>query len=235
MDTKLILIAIVTGAIVATITGAVISFGNTEHATAQMSGIHMMDSGGMGKGMMTTQSSSMPWQGYQGSMFNANGMSAVNNVQITGVSISGSDEVTVDIRYLGKERSPAVTVIVITNPMAMMHGFGMADMGMMHGSQSGMMMQPMMGTSWGGSSTLQNNTLVHTQMMAQGTMGPRDTLWNGTSNIWPDQFPAMQSQTGSDILDAGWTSDSTLTVRLEGEGSPYNGLGIHVMVFPLTS
>jgi hypothetical protein len=170
-------------------------------STAQM----MHNQGTMGQGMMATQSTSTPWQWNQRSMFNANGMSTADNVQITGVSVTGDDEVTVNLRYDGSETSPAVTVIAITNPMAM-HGsmgmssgmMGMGGMGMMQGGQSGMMM-------------------------------------NGTSTAWPGQFAASQSQTGSSVLEAGWTSSSAVTVKLEGDGLAYDGTGVHVMVFPLTS
>jgi hypothetical protein len=196
----------------------------------------------------------MPWQWDQRSMFNANGMSAVNNVQITGVSISDSDEVKVSLRHDGMEASPAVTVIAITNPMTMMQSSsGMAGMGIMHDSQNGMMMQPMVGSSWNRAPTLQNNTQWqhwhiqmaqrhgqldstqwaqlqgwHDQMMAQETAVP---MWNGTPS---GQFAAFQSQTGSTVLDAGWASDAIVTVRLEDTGSVYEGNGIQVMVFPLT-
>jgi hypothetical protein len=74
----------------------------------------------------------------------------------------------------------------------------------------------------------------HNQMMAQGNMGPGYTWGNGTST-WPGQYTAFQSQTGSSVLDAGWTSGAMVTVRLEGDGSAYDGSGVHVMVFPLTS
>lgn len=47
MDTRLTLIAVVAGVIAATAIGAILSLGNTDLASAQMSG-HSMDSGSMG-------------------------------------------------------------------------------------------------------------------------------------------------------------------------------------------
>jgi hypothetical protein len=74
----------------------------------------------------------------------------------------------------------------------------------------------------------------HDQMITQGTMGPGMAWMNETSR-WSGGFAASQSQTGSSVLDAGWASGATVTVRLEGDGSAYDGSGLHVMVFPLTS
>jgi hypothetical protein len=151
-------------------------------------------------------------------MINASGTSTIDNVQITGISVTGSNEVTVNnLRYDGSETSPAVTMIVITNPMAMQDSIGMSSgmmgmsgMGMMQGSQDGM-------------------------MMAQGLMGSGMTWMNGTSAAWSEQSAAYLSQTSSSVLDAGWISEATVTVRLESDGSAYDGNGVHVMVFPLTS
>jgi hypothetical protein len=75
----------------------------------------------------------------------------------------------------------------------------------------------------------------HNQMMAQGLMSPGMTWMDGTSAAWSEQSAAYQSQTGSSVLDAGWISEATVTVKLEGDGSAYDGRSIHVMVFPLTS
>lgn len=121
-------------------------------STARMVGHQGMTSGATGQGMMM-QSTGTPWQWNQRSMFNANGMSTIDSVQITGISVTGSDEVTVNLWYDGSKTSPAVTVIAITNPIAMQCSIGMSSgmmgmggMGMMQGSQHGMMMtQGLMG------------------------------------------------------------------------------------------
>jgi len=57
----------------------------------------------MVSGMMTTQSTDTPWQWNQRSIFNANGMSTVKNVQITGVSVTHSDGVIVSLRYVDRK------------------------------------------------------------------------------------------------------------------------------------
>ena len=71
-------------------------------------------------------------------------------------------------------------------------------------------------------------------MMAQGAMGPGSPWWNGTIDVWPGQSIPLRSQTGSSVLDAGWTSGSVM-VKLDGDGSAYDSKVINVMVFPLTS
>jgi hypothetical protein len=127
-----------------------------------------MTSGTTGQGMMM-QSTGTPWQWNQKSMFNANGMSSIDSVQITGISVTGRDEVTVNLWYDGSKTGPEVTVIAITNPIAMQGSIGMSSgmmgmsgMGMMQGSQHGMMMthgsQSMIGGSWSSLPAWQNNT-----------------------------------------------------------------------------
>jgi hypothetical protein len=133
-----------------------------------MMGHQGMTSSATGQGM-TMQSTGTPWQWNQKSMFNANGMSTIDSVQITGISVTGSDEVTVNLWYDGSKTSPAVTVIAITNPIAMQGStemslgmMGMGGMGMMQGSQLGMMVmhgsKSMIGGSWSSLPAWQNNT-----------------------------------------------------------------------------
>jgi hypothetical protein len=246
MANQLLYVGIAGGLAIAVGLAALLSAALTQ-STAQM----MNHQGMMDQGMMNTQSSGAPWQWDQRSMFSANGMSSVNDVQVTGLSITGDDEITVDLRYGGSGASPAVTVIAMTNYMSMMQGSsGMG--GMMQGGQSGMMMQPGMQGGWIASPAWQNNTqwqqwhaqmaqwhgqlnstqwsqmqAWHNAMMAQGAMGPGSPWWNEASAV------ALQPQTGSSVLDAGWTSGS-VTVRLEG-GSAYDSKDVRVMVFPLTS
>lgn len=73
-------------------------------------------------------------------------------------------------------------------------------------------------------------------MSGQMMTGP-GMMWNNGSNAITTSIPfaAFQSQTGSSVMNAGWTSDTTLKVRIDGDGSAYESNGIHVMVFPLTS
>jgi hypothetical protein len=254
---KVFLFGIIGGLTVAMGLAVVVSAIAT-HSTAQMMGHQGM----MGQSSQGT--TTMPWQWDQRSSFHVNGMSTVNNVQITGVSVTGSNELTVNLRHGGSGASPAVTVIAVTNPMALMQGsMAMGGMGMMNG-QNGMMMQQggqsmMMGGHSGAMPAWQNNTqwqqwhtqmaqwhgqinstqwaqmqAMHNEMMAQGLMGPGMAWNNGTHTTWPGQFMASQPQTGSNVLDAGWASDTTMKVRIDGDGSAYESNGLHVMVFPLT-
>lgn len=228
-------------------------------STAQMMNHQGMMGGLMGPRMMNVQSSEVSWQG-ENSMFSANGMSTVNDVQVVGISITGNNEITVHLRYGGLGTSPAVTVIAMTNHMSMMQGtFGMGGMGMMYGGQNGKMKQPGMQAGWTASPAWQNNTqwqqwhaqmaqwhgqlnstqwdqmqAWHNAMMTQGAMGPGSSWWNGTADAWPGQLMPLQSQTGSSVLDAGWTSGS-VTVRLEGNSSAYDSKDVQAMVFPLTN
>jgi hypothetical protein len=272
--TKQLLIVGMAGGLAVAIGLALVFSAISTQSTAQMMGGNM---GIMGnQGMMATQSSNAPWQWNQRSIFNANGMSTADNVQITGVSVSGNKEVAVNLGYDGSETSPAVTVIAITNPMAMQGPMGMSSgmmgmggMGMMQRGQNGMMYgsQAMTGGGWSAAPVWQNNTqwqqwhdqmaqfnnqmaqwhgqlnstqwaqmqAWHNQMMTQGSTGPGTTWMNGTSTTWSGQLTEFQSQTGSSVLDGGWTSGATVTVKLEGDGSAYDGSGVRVMVFPLTS
>lgn len=66
-------------------------FFNNYNSAAQMMSHQGMAGGAMGPEMMAVQSAGMPVAG-MGSMFNANGMSIVDNVQITGASIGGSEQ-----------------------------------------------------------------------------------------------------------------------------------------------
>lgn len=210
------------------------------------------------QGMMA-QPASTPQNGGPHSMFSASGMSLVNNVEITGVSITGNDSLEVDLRYRGSGSSPAVTVVAITNQMSLQGGMGgmSSGMGMMHDGNSGMM--SMMGSSMSNPTSFTDNKqweqwhaqmarwhsslnstqwteiqAMHDAMMSQGMAGPPD-WWNGTQTMPPLTHNASQSQTGSSVLESGWTSSSSLTVRLEGSGSGYTSRDLHVMVFPLTS
>ncbi|MEW6604715.1 MAG: hypothetical protein AB1351_08520 [Thermoproteota archaeon] len=104
----------------------------TTHSTGQMMGYQGMAGSAIGQGMMATQPAGMHWQSRL--MFNANGMSTADNVQITGVSITDIDTVKVNIRYDGSETSPAITVIAIAGMMQ--SNSRMIEQGMMYGGNS---------------------------------------------------------------------------------------------------
>ena len=256
MANQLLLLGIAGGFAAALAMAMVISAG-TSQSSAQM----MNHQGGMMERPASISSVSS-----QNTIFSASGMSMINNVKVTGVVISGDNSVEVSLNYTGTGSAPPVTVIAMTNHMHMMQSTGMAGgmsgmdggMGMMHGSQ-GSFMQPMMGSSAGGSALWQDNQqweqwhtdmarwhsqlnstqwsgiqALHNQMMAQGAMGPGNSWGNDTSSMPWGQHNQPQMQTGSSTLERGWTS-SSLIVRLEGAGSAYDSKDIHVMVFPLTS
>ena len=68
-------------------------------------------------------------------MFKANGMSMVQDVRISGVSITGDNTVSINLTYTGNGTSPSITIVAMTNHMEMMNmmmGGGQMDMGMMN-------------------------------------------------------------------------------------------------------
>jgi hypothetical protein len=153
-------------------------------------------------------------QGMHHSMFNANGMSMVQDVRISGVSITGDNTVSINLTHAGNGTSPSITIIAMTNHMEtmnMMMGGGHMDMGMMN---QGMM-------DIGG----MNNTggMMGGGHMDMGMMG------NTTSDM---MMPIAGSQTGSAVVNSGWHSGSSISILLEGDGSAHEASDIHVMVFP---
>ena len=53
-------------------------------------------------------------------MFSVNGMSMVQDVILSGVNITGDNQLSVNLIYSGNASSPSVTVVAMTNHMAMM-------------------------------------------------------------------------------------------------------------------
>jgi len=143
--------------------------------------------------MMTTQNQMMqqsnnPQQQQSGmnhNMFSVMGMSMVPDVRVSGVSIAGDNTVSVNLTYMGNGTSPSVTVVAMTNHMAMMMNMMMGP-GMMDGMPSNMM--AMMSTA--------------------------------------------DSHTGSAVVNSGWQSGSSISIRLEGDTSARDASDICVMVFP---
>lgn len=161
-------------------------------------------------------------------MFSASGMSMVQDVQISGISITDDNQMTVNLIYTGNASSPSVAVIAMTDTMMGENMDGMTGPGAMgmHSGNSGMMAgQSMMGSnmpmSWN-----------HQDMPAWNA-----TQWRG----WHDQMSAQmggsaksiyhESLTGSTIANSGWESGGSITIRLDGE-SAYEASELHVMVFP---
>ena len=56
-------------------------------------------------------------QGMHHSMFKANGMSMVQDVRISGVSITGDNTVSINLTYAGNGTSPSITIFAMTNQM----------------------------------------------------------------------------------------------------------------------
>lgn len=205
-------------------------------ASAQM--MQHQGMGAMGPGMMTSGGATQ----YNG-IFSSTGSSIVNNVKVTGVSVTGASEVSISLRYTGTGSAPSVVIVANTNPtamMSMMHGStasgGLAGMGgMMHGYNGygpSMMYgsQPYLNnTQWQQLQSQMYGYGMSPSMMYgyNGFAGP--SWWNSTSIPY-----SAVMQIGSTAVDAGWKS-GTFKVKLQGDGSAYDSEHIMAMVFPLTS
>lgn len=145
-------------------------------------------------------------------MFSVMGMSMVKNVTVTGVSVTGDNEISVNVRYTGNETSaPGIGVFVMTNHMNMMKERMMGGM-MNDGQHYGM----------GGSNSMMMKG-EDNNMMMNGTQP-----WNNSTmmqNSWA-------SHSGSNFVKAGWTaSGNAIKVKLDGI-SAYDAHDIMVMVSP---
>jgi hypothetical protein len=140
-------------------------------------------------------------------MFSVMGMSMVKNVAVTGVSVTGDNEISVNVRYTGNETStPGIGVFVMTNHMDMMKEHMEA---MMYGQNYGM---------GGGSSMMMDNN----NMVMNSTQGNNSTMMQS----------AWTSHGGSNFVKSGWTaSGNTIKIKLDGT-SAYNAHDIMVMVSP---
>ena len=154
-------------------------------------------------------------------MFSVMGMSMVKNVSITGASVTGDDEISVNVRSTGNGTStPGIGVFVMTNHMGMMKEHMMR--GMMYDGQHYAMdgFNPMM---TGGN----NNMMMAgngSSMMMNGMQ-----QWNNSTMM---QSSSWASHSGSNFVKAGWTaSGNTIKVKLDG-ASAYDARDIMVMVCP---
>ncbi|UVS69545.1 hypothetical protein [Nitrososphaera viennensis] len=93
-------------------------------------------------------------------------------------------------------------------------------MDMMHGGSSGMM-GGMSGMT-GGLSGMGQHGMSH-GIMANNTQ---------STMMMIGHEDAMQSQTGSALVQAGWKAGVTVKVNLDGNTSAFDAQDIHVMVFP---
>lgn len=171
-------------------------------ASAQMMQHQGMDMSSMGSGM------GMSGGLHQSKMFSGSGHSAVSNVQVTGIAVTGDNEVTVYLKYTGAEAAPSVVIVAHTNMMDMMS--------MMLGGMSGMGGMQGMGEMSHGGSMMGGMSSMH--------------VTNSTSTM---QQPSSL-QVGSTAVSAGW-KNGAFKVKLQGDGSAYDASDIMAMVFPLTS
>jgi len=232
MTDKIFVFGIVAGFAVAIGLAAVFSAILTP-STAQMMQHQGMDMGTMGQGMMTSGNVGFSQSG----VFSGSGSSAVSNVQVTGIAVTGDNEVTVYLRYIGTGEAPSVVIVAHTNMMGMMT--------MMHGGSMGMGGMPMMtsGSStfptwsntqwqqWHTQMTRQLGQLNSTQWQDWHTQMMMNPSWSNSTSTVP-RYSSLQ--VGSTAVDAGW-SNGSLKVRLEGAGTAYGSNDIMAMVFPLTS
>lgn len=167
--------------------------------------------------MMTSQqqmqrSTSNQGMGYS-IIFNSMGMSMVPDVRITGISIVKDNELAVNLTYTGDASAPSITVVAMTNHMAMMNMM----MGM--GGFSGNNMSSVM---------IHSSTLGMANMrMMMGGSNSSGIMMDGThSGI------AMNSQIGSTVIENGWQPVRAINIKLEGNGSAFEASDLCVMVFP---
>ncbi|HEX7033379.1 MAG TPA: hypothetical protein VF172_10300 [Nitrososphaera sp.] len=232
MASKIFLVGIVAGLAAAMGLAGLFSAISTQSAAQMMGGNRM---GMMGNNMMITTDNTqqVPWHWANKASFGSGGISYLENVQITGISISSDKQVTVNLRYSGNGTTPNVVVVASTGSMGMMGGYG--GMGMM-GSHMPMMGYPM----FRGQAPVWNDTQWqewHSQM-AQWHNQMSNQSWNNRTmnpNIMGMGWQQQSLLTGSTALESGWTSNATVRITLVGDGSAYDTNNVSVMVYPLTS
>ena len=129
------------------------------------------------------------------SVFSGEGMSMTDGVKVTGVAISGNNEVSANLRYFGSGDTPAVTVVAMTQSMDMMSMMGSGDNGM---------------------------------MMSSGINTQKNMMNNSSDSM----SMSMRTHSGSNVLNAGWKSDSAITIKLQGNTTAYDDAHVMIMVFP---
>jgi hypothetical protein len=164
-------------------------------------------------------------------MFNVMGMSMVRDVRVTGVSITGNNTISVTLTHTGNATSPSVTIVAMTNHMAMMNmmmGAGNdGDYGGYHGG--GMTMEPGMMTAPNMTMTMNNSGFPGMMMNPDIMMGSGIMMGNMDS----ETMVAMAgSHTGSTVVNSGWRSGNSTSITLEGDTSARDASDICVMVFP---
>lgn len=246
MNNRQLLLSGVIGGLALSLGIAALFFTLTTASAQMMQHQEMTGMSSVGSGM--AMASGM----HQNKMFSGSGHSAVSNVQVTGIAVTGNNEATVYLKYTGAGAAPSVVIVAHTNMMdmmSMMHG-GMSGMGGMQGM--GMMNQG--GSMMGGMDGMQGNSYPawnnaqwqqwHTQMahhlaMTNSTQWQdwhnqmmMNPAWLNSTSMMP--LPMSNLQVGSTAVSAGW-KDGAFKVKLQGDGSAYDANDIMAMVFPLTS
>lgn len=154
-------------------------------------------------------------------MFNVMGMSMVQDVRVTGLSITGNNTVSVNLTYTGNGTSPGVTMVAMTNHMAMMNKMMMGH-GRDHGGYYGGMT---MGPGMMNNSGFPDMMMDPNMMIGPGMMGdmPSDMMM---------MMAIAGSHTGSAVVNSGWQPGNSTSITLDGEGSARDASDICVMVFP---
>lgn len=167
MTSKAVLFGIIGGVALAV---ALASLFSTGAATAQMMSMPNQQ-------MTQHQQMQSPYQGMKQSMFSASGMSMIQDVRITGVSITGDNEITVSMTYGGNGTSPSVTVVGMTNHRGMMD--------MMVGGGMGGMVNPGMTSmnSMGAMTTNMTNSTQHGMIQMQSGSSTLDAGWESGDEV----------------------------------------------------
>ena len=139
------------------------------------------------------------------SMFATNSLSMVDGVRITGMNIEDNDEISVNLKYTGTGNAPRVTLVAMTASTT-------GTMNMMMTQHHGQMMN------------MNNNMDMMAMNTGQGNSSMQSSMMSMHDGV----------QSGSNVLDSGWESPSTVTIKLEGSSAvSEDEIGhIMVMIFP---
>lgn len=143
------------------------------------------------------------------SMLNIDTMSMVDGVKVTGVNVESNNEISVNLKYTGNGSSPRITAVVM----------GVTTTGMMNMMSHGQMM---MGDAMGMNMAHENE---------QNSMSGGGNMSNGMSPMISMNNSMLS---GSNVLEPGWESPSTLTIELQGNTTTDDIAYIMVMIFPFS-
>ncbi|MGE5601371.1 MAG: hypothetical protein ACM3TS_00010 [Clostridia bacterium] len=160
--------------------------------------------------------------------FNTNWISLVGGVKVTGISVIGTDHISVNLRYDGEGEPPGVSVVAVavdvTNSSSdrIISSNMMQKDSMMRAQEEEMIGEMIMPRSQQSNSSIEQESQKHDQQQMQNS--------TSTSN---SNVPISSMQSGSNYLEAGWqghgSNSATLLVQLGGD-IPEGG---HIMVIVL--